>query len=156
LTLLTSEIVIAALSEVVWAVLVDFDSYPDWNPVEIEARGRPVVGATFEHTGKLPGREARQFRAKIIEATPGRALAWEGHIAIPGLFDVHHRFEIDQLDDDQCRLRQFEHFSGVLVPFMRGVLRDTQTAFELANQAIKQRAESLPRESSHTTEDCVE
>ncbi len=51
-------------------------------------------------------------------------------------------FEIDPLGDDRSRLRQFEHFSGVLVPFMRGVLRDTQAAFELANEAIKQRAPS--------------
>jgi hypothetical protein len=143
MTLLASDIVIAAPSEVVWQVLVDFDSYPDWNPVEIEARGTAVPGARFEHTGKLPGREPRKFKAKIVEAAPGRALAWEGHIAVPGLFDVRHHFEIDQLEDDQSRLRQFEHFSGVLVPFMRGTLRDTQAAFELANQAIKQRAESL-------------
>ena len=47
----------------------------------------------------------------------------------------------DPLGDNRSRLRQFEHFSDVLVPFMRGVLRDTQAAFELANQAIKQRAE---------------
>ena len=65
-------------------VLVDFDSYADWNPVEIDALG-----------------------------------------------------------DDQSRLRQFEHFSGVLVPFMRALLRDTQAAFELANQAIKHRAERV-------------
>jgi hypothetical protein len=42
---------------------------------------------------------------------------------VPGLFDVRHHFEIDPLGDDRSRLRQFEHFSGVLVPFMRGVLR---------------------------------
>jgi hypothetical protein len=60
---------------------------------------------------------------------------------VPGLFDVRHHFEIDPLGDDGSRLRQFEHFSGVLMPSMRGVLRDTQAAFELANEAIKQRAE---------------
>ena len=146
MTLLTSEIVIEAPCEVVWQVLVDFDSYSDWNPVETEARGEAVVGAVFEHTGKLPGRKPRTFKAKIIEATPARALAWKGRIVVPGLFDVRHHFEIDPLGDDRSRLRQFEHFSGVLVPFMRGVLRDTQAAFELANEAIKQRAESLPED----------
>ena len=143
MTLLTSEIAIDASSEVVWQVLVDFDSYPDWNPVEIEAKGIAVVGAAFQHTGKLPGREPRTFKARIIEATPPRALAWKGHIVVPGLFDVRHQFEIEPLDDDRSRLRQSEHFSGLLIPFMRGVLRDTQAAFELANKAIKQRAESL-------------
>lgn len=143
MTLLTSEIAIDAPSEVVWQVLVDFDSYPDWNPVEIAAKGEPVIGAALEHTGKLPGRKPMTFKAKIIEATPARALAWKGHIVVPGLFDVRHHFEIDPLDDDRSRLRQSEHFSGLLIPFMRGVLRDTQAAFELANKAIKQRAETL-------------
>jgi hypothetical protein len=156
LTLLISEIVIDAPSEVVWQVLVDFDSYPDWNPVEIEAKGEAVVGAPFEHTGKLPGREPRTFHAKIIEATPPRALAWKGRIAVPGLFDARHHFEIDQLGDDRSRLRQFEHFSGILVPFMRGVLRDTQAAFELANQAIKERAESRRKARGNINPDGVQ
>jgi hypothetical protein len=141
LTLLSSEIVIEAPSEIVWQVLVEFGSYSDWNPVEIKAKGEAVIGARFEHTGKLPGREPRTFKAKIIEAAPPRALAWKGRIVVPGLFDGRHHFEIDPLADDRCRLRQFEHFSGVLVPFMSGVLRDTQAAFEVANAAIKQRAE---------------
>jgi hypothetical protein len=142
-TVLTSEIVIAAPSEVVWDVLVDFGSYARWNPVEIDARGEPVVGTILEHTAQLPGRKPMTFRAKIIEATPARALAWKGRFLLPGLFDVTHHFEIDPLADGHARLRQFEHFSGVLVPFMRGLLRDTQLAFELANEAIKQRAQSI-------------
>jgi hypothetical protein len=143
MTLLSSEIVIAAPSEVIWDVLVDFSSYADWNPIEIQARGEAVVGGVLEHTAQLPGRKPMEFRAKIIEATPSRALAWKGRILVPGLFDVTHHFEIDQLAGRESRLRQFESFSGVLVPFMRGVLRDTQAAFELANQAIKQRAEAV-------------
>lgn len=149
-TLLTSEIEIAAPSEVIWDVLVDFGAYVDWNPVEIQARGQAVVGGTLEHTGQLPGRKPMTFKAKIIEATPSRALAWKGKIVIPGLFDVTHHFEIDPLAGDRSRLRQFEHFSGVLVPFMRGMLRDTQAAFELANQAIKARAESVAARRART------
>lgn len=155
MTLLSSEIVIGAPSEIVWQVLVDFDSYPDWNPVEIEARGEAVIGAVVEHTGKLPGRKPMTFKAKIIEASPTRALAWKGHIVVPGLFDARHHFEIDLLGDDQCRLRQFEEFSGVLVPFMRGVLRDTQAAFEIANEAMKQQAERLRPDRGHVKADGV-
>ena len=143
MTLLSSEIVIAAPSAVVWDVLVDFDSYADWNPVEIQARGDAVVGGKLVHTAQLPGRKPMTFRARIVQATPASALAWKGRIVVPGLFDVTHHFEIDALGDDQSRLRQFEHFSGVLVPFMRALLRDTQAAFELANQAIKHRAERV-------------
>jgi hypothetical protein len=74
---------------------------------------------------------------------------------VPGLFDVRHHFEIDPLGDDRSRLRQFEHFSGVLVPFMRGVLRDTQAAFELANEAIQQRAERWLEDRGNANADGV-
>jgi hypothetical protein len=137
---------IAAPCQVVWDVLVDLESYPDWNPVEIQVKGEPVVGGTLEHTARLPGRKPMTFKAKIIEATPSRPLAWKGRIVLPGLCDVTHHFEIDRLSDHDSRLRQFEHFSGAVVPFMRGTLRDTQAAFALANQAIKQRAESIASE----------
>lgn len=150
MTFLSSEIVIAAPREVVWDVLVDFDSYADWNPVEIHARGEPVVGSIVEHTAQLPGRKPMTFRAKIIEATPARALAWKGKIVVPGLFAVSHHFEIDPLAGDHSRLRQFEHFSGVLIPFMRGMLEDTQAAFALANEAIKQRAETMAADPDRT------
>jgi hypothetical protein len=60
------------------------------------------------------------------------------------------------MGDDRSRLRQFEQFSGVLVPFMRGVLRDTQAPFELANQAIKQRGESLPEDRGNNIADGVQ
>ena len=142
-TLLTSEIVIDAPSETVWHVLVDFASYKDWNPVEIDAKGEATVGTVLEHTSKLPGRKPMTFRPTIIEASRPRALAWKGKVFLPGLFDVRHHFEIEPMSSERCRLRQFERFSGLLVPLMRGTLRDTHAAFELANAAIKERAESL-------------
>jgi hypothetical protein len=83
------------------------------------------------------------FRPTIIEAARPRALAWKGRVLIPGLFDARHHFQIEPLSPERCRLRQSEHFSGLLVPFMGGVLSDTKAAFELANAAIKERAESL-------------
>ena len=145
---LTSEIVIDAPADFVWRVLVDFESYREWNPVEIDVRGEARVGAALEHTSKLPNRKPMSFRATIVEAEPPRALAWRGRIFVPGIFDVRHHFEIDPLGVDQSRLRQFEHFSGVLVPFTPGVLRDTKAAFELANAAIKRRAELLVSQTS--------
>jgi len=148
LRVLSSEIIIDAPADLVWRVLVDFGSYHEWNPVESDVRGEARVGATLEHTSKLPNRKPMSFRATIVQAEPPRALAWRGRILVPGIFDVRHHFEIDSLDDDRSRLRQFEHFSGLLVPFTPGVLRDTQAAFELANAAIKERAERLAERTS--------
>jgi hypothetical protein len=140
---LSSQIEIDASSEAVWAVLIDFDAYAAWNPVEIHAKGEAVVGASFEHTAQLPERNSMTFKAKITEATPHRALAWKGRLVVSGLFDGHHRFNIEPISDNRCRLRQSEQFTGVLVPFLGRALRDTEKAFEITNAAIKQRAEAL-------------
>ena len=140
---LVSEIEIQAPPDTVWAVLTDFPAYPDWNPIEIEMHGEPVVGTQLHHTSKLPGRKPMRFSPTIVAADPGRVLAWEGRVVIPYLFDVHHRFELSPATTEGTRLRQSERFSGLLVPFLAKTLRQTQEAFEIANQAIKSRAESI-------------
>ena len=53
MTPLSSEIAIDAPKSLVRPLLDDLDSHPDWNPVEIEAKGQAVVGAAFEHTGNV-------------------------------------------------------------------------------------------------------
>lgn len=139
---LSSEIEIAAPAGVVWQVLTDFAVYQEWNPVEIRMAGEPVAETVLEHTSKLPGRKPMQFRPIIVEATPGRVQAWEGRLFMPGLFDVHHRFEIEALQAQRTRLRQLERFRGVLFPFSGSTLRKTQEAFEITNRAIKLRVEN--------------
>lgn len=145
---LTSEIEIDAPPEVVWRVLTDFDAYGDWNPIEIEMKGRPIEGTILEHTSQLPGSKPMRFRPTIVEVAPERALAWVGRVVLPGLFDVRHRFALEPLGEDRTRLRQSEQFWGLLIPFAGGTLRKTQEAFGIANRAIKARAESVHRSIS--------
>jgi hypothetical protein len=142
---LMSEIKIQASPLTVWAVLTDFPAYPDWNPIEIQMEGEPIAGTVLHHTSKLPERKPMKFSPTIVAADPGRVLAWEGRVLAPRLFDVHHRFELSPASGDGTKLRQSERFSGVLVPFFAKTLRRTQVAFDVANQAIKARAESIAK-----------
>jgi hypothetical protein len=128
--------------------------------IEIAA---PVAGTVLEHTSTLPGRRPMQFRPTIVEAQPGRILAWDGRLFMPGLFDGHHCFELEGLPGRRTRLRQLERFRGVLIPFSRSTLRKTQEAFEIANRAINLRVESRPpaagpgeRSPGQATNGCVE
>ncbi len=147
---LTSEIEIDAPPETVWRVLTDFDAYSEWNPIEIEMKGQPIVGTVLEHTSRLPGNRPMQFRPTLVEVEPERALAWEGRLFLPRLFDVRHRFALQRLSEGRTRLRQSELFWGVLIPFVGGTLRKTQEAFDIANSAIKARAESVHRNTPPT------
>jgi hypothetical protein len=145
---LTSEIEIEAPPETVWRVLTDFDAYHEWNPIEIEMKGRPVIGTVLEHTSKLPGNRPMKFRPTIMEVEPGRALAWDGRLFLPRLFDVRHQFALEPAGEGRTRLRQSEQFRGMLIPFVGGTLRKTQEAFGIANHAIKERAQTLQRSSA--------
>ncbi len=127
MTLLSSEIAIDAPSVLGSQVLVDFDSYPESISTRFQQELSGVL--TRRSDDRLAFRSyrtPRTFKARIIETNPLRALAWKGHIVVPETFDVRHHFEIDSLDDDRSRLRQYEYFSSLLIPFMRGVLRHTR------------------------------
>lgn len=149
---LSSEIEINAPPATVWQVLTDFDAYGEWNPVEIEMKGRPIEGTMLEHTSRLPSSRPMRFRPTIIEVKPEAALAWQGRLFLPRLFDVRHRFALERLAEGRTRLRQSEQFRGVLIPFVGGTLRKTQEAFGVANSAIKARAESLHLSPMATTQ----
>lgn len=58
---------------------------------------------------------------------------------------MHHRFELSPASGEATTLCQSERFSGILIPFSAKTLRQTQLAFETANQAIKSRSESIAK-----------
>jgi hypothetical protein len=140
---LTSMVEIDAAPSTVWEVLTDFASYGQWNPVEISMKGRAVAGTVLEHTSRLPGSKPMTFRPTIVCAKPNEELAWKGKVVVPGMFDVVHRFRLERLPRGGTRLHQSEQFRGVLIPFLGATLRKTRGAFDLANAAIKRRAEGL-------------
>jgi hypothetical protein len=140
---LRSSVDIDASPSTVWAVLTDFDSYADWNPVEISMKGEAVVGAVIEHTAQLSGRKPMTFRPTVITAIPNEELAWKGKVLLPGIFDVVHQFRLEPIANGGTRLHQNERFRGLLIPVSGATLSKTAEAFERANAAIKARAEAL-------------
>jgi len=137
-----SDIEIGATAQRVWDLIVDFDSYPDWNPFirKIGGAARPGERLTVEiHP---PGRRPVTFRPRVLRAQPHRELRWRGRLLLPGLFDGEHVFGIAPLFSDRVRFSQRESFSGLLVPvFRRALLDAARQGFEEMNRAIKQRLE---------------
>ncbi|WP_255150408.1 SRPBCC domain-containing protein [Halorarius halobius] len=139
---LETAIDIDAPADVVWAVLTDFDAYPEWNRYT-RVDGEAVAGTTLE---VAPGPDANRvptFRPEILRADGGE-LRWLGHLIVPGLFDGEHRFVVEPLDGDRSRLVQSEQFRGLLVrPVLWYAGADTEATFEAVNRAVKARAEAL-------------
>ena len=140
---LFSEIEIDARAERVWEILMDFKSYPDWNPFVRRIEGEAAHGERLRVTMQLEGRKSMVFKPRIKNHEPPREFRWLGHLILPGLFDGEHVFLIESLAENRIRFIQREYFSGILAsPFLKGIDAQTQAGFEAMNLALKERAET--------------
>jgi hypothetical protein len=131
---------IAASPERVWEVISNLPAYVCWNPFIVRAGGELVVGGRLRVTIVAPGHRAVTFRPRVLELEPGRSVTWLGRTLLPGLFDGHHTLSVT-LTDGGARFRTREEVTGILVPVLGGIMRDSQRGFELMAAAVKARAE---------------
>ncbi|WP_290651544.1 SRPBCC domain-containing protein [Aquisalimonas sp.] len=140
---IVTEIHIQADPLAVWAVLLDFRAYPEWNPFIRSISGEADTGARLDVTIEPPGLRPMRFRPQVLRAMPARELSWLGRLGVPGLFDGEHRFMLEA-DEERggTRLLHREKFSGILLPLMWWLTaRATRRGFEAMNQALKYRVE---------------
>ena len=139
---LTTTIEIESSPDVVWAILMDFEAYPEWNPFVREIKGNQSEGGQLSVRLQNPGGKAMTFAPIVTEAIPERRFSWLGKLGLKGVFDGHHHFDIAVTDGATVQFTQSEDFSGALVPVLWGmVTKKTRAGFESMNTALKERAE---------------
>ncbi len=137
-----TEITINASQDKVWETFANFEEYSEWNPFIKRVSGSMVKGEKLEITLQNPGGRKFDFSPTLLETEPGQEFRWVGKVLVPGLFDGEHYFKIEPLEDDKVRFIQGEIFTGVLVPFMGGLIDSAKIGFEEMNVALKERAET--------------
>lgn len=142
MTELVTEIEINSSAENVWAALMDFESYPKWNPFIREIRGAAEVDSILAVHIKPEGGMGAKLRPKVIRADANTMFAWKGKFGVSGIFDGKHEFIIEPIDSDRVRFIQREEFSGLLVPVLWPMLeKNTRRGFDDMNKALKALAE---------------
>ena len=141
----TTDIVINATADSVWDALTDFESVPAWNPFIKQISGDIEMGSRIEVRLQPPEGRGMTFRPTVLNAEPNRELRWIGRILIPGIFDGEHYFRIEPQADGGVRFIQGEKFTGVLVPFFGGIIKNAVRGFKEMNSALKDRAEGTTR-----------
>jgi hypothetical protein len=135
---------IDAPSEVVWAVLADFERYPEWNPSLPSITGDLRVGATVSLTLAMPGRPSPKVKARLLEVTPQHRLTWHGNAAADWLFAGDRQFVLEEADDGAVSFTHVENVRGALFPLFRLIMGSAiQRHHDGLNAALKQRAEEL-------------
>jgi hypothetical protein len=142
---LNTEIEIDAPAETVWRLLMDFKSYPDWNPFirSIEPiDGETKEGAPLKVFLKPGGGSGMTIKPNVTAYAPETKFGWLGSLGVKGLFDGRHEFLLEPLAGDKVRFIQREIFSGILVPVIWALIKkNTKLGFEEMNSALKERAE---------------
>ena len=140
--LLHTSIVINASPAKVWKELIDFTSYPGWNPFIRSIKGTPIPGNTIQVTLQPPNSKPILMKPRVLVFEQQKELRWIGILGIPRIFDGEHVFKIQENNDGTTTLHHFERFRGILIPFLSKLInKTTRKGFELMNAALKERAE---------------
>jgi len=140
---LRAEIEIDAEPARVWAILMDFEAYPAWNPFITSIEGDQTMGAKLKVRLQPAGGRGITLHPSVTVVEPGATFGWLGTLGgMPHLFDGAHRFALEPIDGGaRTRFVQSERFRGILLPFVRrSVLPPTLRGFEAMNRALADRA----------------
>lgn len=125
----------------VWEILLEFDSYPEWNPFVRSIVGLPVKGEQLVVTIRPPGARAMTFTPAVVAVETNERFAWRGQLVAPFVFDGYHEFHLEAVDGERrTRLLQRETFRGALVPVLLDQRR-VERGFRAMNRALKERVE---------------
>lgn len=137
-----TDILIDATPSKVWAILTNFDNYPNWNPFIKSITGQVAVGNKITARIEPPDATAMTFTPKVLAFETNKEFRWLGHLLFAGLFDGEHKFELIDTQNGTTTFIQSESFKGILVPLFKKMLNtNTRNGFNLMNQKLKELAE---------------
>lgn len=139
-----TEIVINAPAEEVWKVLMDHQSYPEWNPFIKKISGSTQSGDYLQITLQSEGNKPMNFKPLVLVNNTNQEFRWLGKLGFKGVFDGEHYFILEQIEPNQTKFIHGENFTGILSGLlMKMIGKDTEAGFEAMNMAIKNRLENV-------------
>ena len=134
------EIMIPAPPEDVWTVLMDTESYPDWNPTVVQVDGHYEVGAKMPTKIKDPTGKTLEMKNTVRTLTPNRELRQTGGTL--GIITFDHRWLLEPVDRG-TKVTQHEVDRGALLWFWNSDW--IEPAYSKANEALAQRVANLSK-----------
>jgi len=139
-----SEATIDAPAAVVWDVLMDLDSYPEWNPYTIAMKSTLRVGDPMVMTVKMNPLITLEQTENIRVLEEGHKVCWGIDTTTPSLNSGERCQWLEEREDGSTRYVTEDLIEGTLNPLVTALFgNDVQVGFDGVAKALKARAESL-------------
>lgn len=127
-------LIIPASTQQVWSVLMDYTSYPQWNPFIIKISGKTEVNQTLQVTISPKPNNTMDFTPTVLKNDITQEFRWKGKLWVDGIFDGEHYFILESLGDHQTKFIHGEQFTGLLAaPLFKLIKENTKKGFEAMN-----------------------
>lgn len=136
-----AEIIIAAPPEKVWAVLMDTDSYPDWNPTFVAVSPPYALGKKISSRVMKPDGAFIDMTPTVTALVANRELRQSG--GLPGVLTYHHAWLLEPVNGG-TRVRQVDIDRGGFLWFWDSSW--VEPAYGRANEALAARVLTLLNE----------
>ena len=140
---LRTRVRVYATPERLWQVIME-DQKSISNAIEIrQKQGR--MSPNSKDSFALIGRSGNRSRVKLTRFHLNRELGWKKReFLFPGLLAKETLFQIMPDDKDAgVALIRSEIFTGLLVPFLNGMIRTARTDVQLSSIQIREKAEAI-------------
>jgi uncharacterized protein YndB with AHSA1/START domain len=140
---LTTEVEIAASRPAVWALLVDFEGYSEWNTWLPELHGEAVEGGRADGKVWLDGK-LRRARHRVLQVEAPRTLCWRDAGATTWFVWARRCRFLSEHEDGTTTLREELTLNG---SFVRAAMRKygdaLQRGLESEAESLRRRAEAI-------------
>ena len=133
-----AEITIAAPPEKVWAVLMDTQSYPDWNPTFVAVSPPYALGAKISSRVVKPDGAFIDMTPTVTALRANRELGQAG--GVPGILTYHHKWLLGPVAGG-THVRQIDVDRGGFLWFWDSSW--VEPAYQRANEALAARVLAL-------------
>ena len=129
---------INASTDIIWNILTDAPSYPEWDPGMDRIEGTIALGNKLTIYTKLSPDKA--FPVTVTDIAARQSMTWSSGMPL-GLFKGERTFTLAQQSGGSVKFTVREVFSGLLLPLMGRSLPDLTSTFEEFVAGLKKRAE---------------
>jgi hypothetical protein len=128
----------------VWAILINLDRYPDWNPFTFRVESSLKIGDPVMLHVHMNRAFSHLIQPETISAhEPNKQLGWTASNYPPLLLRANRLQNLEAISSTQTRYHTFEKFEGWIAPLVRLLFRrDIERGFNNMAQALKNYAES--------------